>query len=516
MKTAFTEKYKSEIQGKLSCYDRVVIKGTLHSVSHAQAMSNLLYRRNTLLKDFPKFIKPYRDKVKTHAEYLAKTHGIKIEFIRKSGAVRKEDLVSKHMSNRQLSDTYVGLVCILSCMERCQNYVYRYDKSTGRSYLQMTSGKCLHYYYYFIDKDLGLCYLRVPTWCPYRLQFYFNGHNWLARQLTKVGISYEQLDNVFVHISDYQAAQNISNSFDVSHFHRLLDSYAHHYLPIARELCVAGYHWTIMQLEYATDIVFKNPKTLQRLYDELLNKIMPIVQPDDVAKFLGRKYLHGRNNLELDTSCKQITLQIKGKRHHMRRIKHRMGSCSVKMYDKFNRVLRIETTTNNTQEFRHYRSVEQRDGTKTSKVAPVKKSIYSLKPLQQILENCNKRYLNYIGAFDAPNIGKKRLQKVTRKSKVNNRNYRGFNFFDKEDEQILKAISNGAFTINGFRNKQLKTSLKNKSTAQISRILKRLKVKGLIRKIKKSYRYMVTTLGQKIIATALNFKELVCPHQLNY
>ena len=27
-------------------------------------------------------------------------------------------------------------------------------------------------YFYFIDKYFGLCYLRVPTWSPFRLQYF--------------------------------------------------------------------------------------------------------------------------------------------------------------------------------------------------------------------------------------------------------------------------------------------------------------------------------------------------------
>ena len=46
--------------------------------------------------------------------------------------------------------------------------------------MRYKDGKCLHYYFYFIDAEFGLCYLRVPTWAPFRLQFYCNGHNWLA------------------------------------------------------------------------------------------------------------------------------------------------------------------------------------------------------------------------------------------------------------------------------------------------------------------------------------------------
>jgi len=48
--------------------------------------------------------------------------------------------------------------------------------------------------FYFVDEDLGLCHVRVPTWLPCRLQICFNGHNWLAGQLSKLGIDYRMAD----------------------------------------------------------------------------------------------------------------------------------------------------------------------------------------------------------------------------------------------------------------------------------------------------------------------------------
>ncbi len=42
-----------------------------------------------------------------------------------------------------------------------------------------------------------------------------------------------------------------------------------------------------------------------------------------------------------------------------------MGSVSIKMYDKFGKILRIETTSNDISFFKHYREVEHRDGTHT-------------------------------------------------------------------------------------------------------------------------------------------------------
>ncbi len=507
MKNEFVKKYQDKIQGVLSCYDRVVIKGTLPNASHAGAMTNLLYRKNYLLNDITKFTNPLRNEVYKNAKQIAKTAGIEIEYIRNTKKVRKEDLVKKQIEKRGIKN---GLVCILSATESCPNYVSTTDKSTGRTYLKRTGGKCTHFYFYFLDETYGLCYLRVPTWCPFQLQFYFNAHNWLAIQLDKAQIKYELKDNAFTYIEDFAKAQIITDSLDAQQLQNKLDELADLYCPVYKEITSTGYHWSFMQLEYATDIVFKDKKTLAPIYDNILKSIMHTITPNDVARFLGRKGVHGKNDLPLDTSYKHVM------REEMRRIKHRMGSSSVKIYDKFSQVLRVETTTNNTTNFYLYRSVAHRDGSKSSKIAPVKKSIYSLKALVPIMGGCNNRYLKYITGFDAPISGKKRLDKVSKPIKVNNRSYKGFNFFNKDDEQLLKSIANGKFLIHGFRNKDLRKELLNKSSSQVSRIIKRLFVKGLIKKVNKTYRYYLTALGHKVIKTALKVKELFLVQELNY
>lgn len=506
MQNEFIKKYSSHLKGVSSFYDRVILKGILPSVCHNGAMANLLYSKGLLLKDFKAFVSPLRQQLIENTLQIAKDEDLEIEFIRKSRSVRKEDLVQQKLTQR---GDHPGLVCILSAMETCYSYEFRYDQQNNRPALRPTGGKCLHYYFYFIDPVYGLCYLRLPTWCPFQLQFYFNGHNWLARQLDKAGIDYHLQDNVFTHISDYEQAQAIADAFQVQPLHRCIDQYAHRFCPVATSLNPTGYHWSIMQVEYATDLIFKNQQTLADVFDHLIKQIMHAITPDDVARFLADKKLDSRSKQPLETSYKQLRQQV-------RRIKHRMGDSSVKLYDKFEQVLRVETTTNNVQNFKHYRSVEHRDGSKTSKVAPVKKSIYSLKALAPIMRGCNQRYLRYIAAFDAPISGKKRLQKVTKSTKKGKRSFRGFNFFDPEDEKLLCAIDKGQFTIKGFSNKDLRTYLPDKSSGQVCRILHRLCIKGLIKKVKNAYRYYLTTLGRYVIATAMKIKELFITPKLSY
>ena len=136
--------------------------------------------------DYPAFAQTLRDRVRDAAASLAAKAGVTIEHIAKSH-VREEAVVQRVLEQR---GEHFGLVHIISAMEACDAYRPWHDKATHKTFIRPDSGKCLHYYFYFIDAAFGLIYLRVPTWCPFRLQFYCNGHNWLARRLTAERIDY--------------------------------------------------------------------------------------------------------------------------------------------------------------------------------------------------------------------------------------------------------------------------------------------------------------------------------------
>ena len=198
------------------------------------------------------------------------------------------------------------------------------------------------------------------------------------------------------------------------------------------------------------------------------------------------------------------------------RIKHTMGKSSIKMYDKFSRILRIETTTNDVGFFKHYREVEHRDGTKSMEFAPLKKNIYSLTLLALLLKASNRRYLEFISAFDNKVAGRKRLDKVTKPKQENNRNYKGFNLFSNEDLALLLTVLRGEYNISGFRNKDIRRWLPKFNTGKISRLIKRMKVFGLIKKAGKTYKYYFTKLGKELVVTAEKLKETVLIPALNY
>ena len=408
--------------------------------------------------------------MRDRAAELAAAAGITIEHIANSH-IRKEDVVAEVLAAR---GDHPGLVHVISAMEACPTYKPWHSKQTHRTFLRPATGKCLHYYFYFIDAELGLIYVRVPTWCPFRLQFYCNGHSWLARQLTAAGIGFKLADNAFLRIDDWQRAQTLADHLSPATLHEVLDRYAKQCCPVF-DVFARSYHWSVMQVEYATDLVFRSQAVLKPLYEQLSRQAILTVKAEHVATFLGHK-------------------------------KHRFGKSSIKIYDKFGLVLRIETTTNDVSAFKHYRKVEHQQGP-AGYAAPVKKSIYSLTDLHHILLGCNRRYLQYFSSLDDFSAGIRALDRLTQPRTVKGRIVKGLNFFSRADQTLLAALHRPSFNISGLRRADLLPLVVQCSPPTLTRHLARLRQLGVIKRVTGTYRYYLTRTGRAAISAARRLTE---------
>lgn len=192
-----TERYADKILGQLSCYDRIVIQGTLPGFCYADGMTAYLYANNIRIFDYPRFAEPLRNELRDNAEKIARDNG---------------------------------------------------------------------------------------------LQIYFNGHGWLASKLRKRNIDYHLIDNVFTSIDNFPKAQKIADQLKVDMIHKALDRFADQYCPAIAKFNLR-YHWSIMQAEYATDIVFKRQQDLQAIYDQLTRTAIHLDRSGsyagDVCCFVG-------------------------------------------------------------------------------------------------------------------------------------------------------------------------------------------------------------------------------------
>ena len=96
------------------------------------------------------------------------------------------------------------------------------------------------------------------------------------------------LDHAFVQMSDWQRAQRLANGFSLRALQRKLDDLAERFCPVGKRFA-HGYHFSLMQVEYALDIVFKKAEALQPIYEEISRQAMLTVRTGEVARFLGKR-----------------------------------------------------------------------------------------------------------------------------------------------------------------------------------------------------------------------------------
>lgn len=494
------QRYAARIAGSLSCFDRLIIWGTLVRVSHPGGLVNRLQVLGVSLRDFTAFAVQLRDEFTTALGELAAAAGVAIEYLPSAHSVRKEARVQAVLAER---GTHPGLVHIFAVIEPARVFEVRKGKADS-PYLIARRGACKQFYLYFIDPTFGLCHLRISSWLPFWVQFYCNGHSYLARALEREGIDFTLEDNAFTACADWQRAQALADAFPVKELHQALDRWLEEYCPGARALAPDGYHWSITQAEYATDIVFHTADALRTLYGELRRHAIHTVQATDLATFLQHRLPQDLSQAEIASNMRTV-LEGTRVRHQWNR------NLSLKLYDKHGVMLRIETTTSDVSFFRHHREVVHRDGTSTLKHAPLLKTIYSLPLLGKCMGACNRRYLDFLSALDDQTTGLEAVERLAEPVREHDRSYRGFNLFARSDLELFLAIARGEWCVRGFKNADVRRLLPGIGPGRASHLLRRLRLHQLITRVTRGYRYRLTEAGQRLVVAALRLRQQVAP-----
>jgi hypothetical protein len=179
------------------------------------------------------------------------------------------------------------------------------------------------------------------------------------------------------------------------------------------------------------------------------------------------------------------------------------------MYDKQGSVLRIETTINNPRRFRVRRKGWRR-GKAVMKWLPLRKGIADLRRRAELSRGANARYLDALAVVGLQTPSYRLLDRVSQRVKAK-RQHRALRPISPEDAGLFQAIMHGEFSIQGFRNRDLRQTLgqsdpKNTS-ARISRLLSLLRAHKLIFKVCKTNYYRITRKGHQVMATALKFRQ---------
>jgi len=268
------------------------------------------------------------------------------------------------------------------------------------------------------------------------------------------------------------------------------------------------YYWTSEQTEWATDVVFRDAARLGELYPTLLRRGIDTFQSPDVLRFLGHRVpqhggVHGNFQGAVQSDLKRRAEGV--------RIKHRVGKNTVKMYNKEPTVLRVETTLNDTRGLKTYRP-KQGDPEGACAWQDLRKSVADLPRRVELSQAANARYLEALATISNETPQRTVTDKLCRAVQVGKRRHRGLRPFDPEEVKLLEAVARGEHLVTGFRNRDLRIALygqtesseeRRREAARISRKLAMLRAHGLIKKIPRTHRYVLTNDGGTAIAAIL-------------
>jgi len=466
-----------------------------------------LCRAKVLLKDFSRFVISWTDRVRAAAHQLAEQAGRPVTYLPRSSD-RKETL-ARQMAQAQGIES--GLIGIWSCVEPCLTYFERRDREQKKLVLRLEPGKCLHYYFYQNHPVFGFMHLRLQTWFPFQVSVCLNGRHWLARQMDAAGIGYQQRENCFTWIEDVEKAQSLARAQLQSHWPALLQPLLEQCHPCATQLArplTLSYYWSVSESEYATDVMFKSPRYLAQLYPTLVHHGIKHFGSLDVLRFLGhpvpvRGQVHGNFKGEVLSTLK---LRPEGLR-----LKHQAAGNSLKLYDKQGSVLRVETTLNRPHAFRVYRATE-RDPEQRLGWRVLRRSVADLHRRAQVCQAANDRYLEALSCVQARTPIRQLTAAICQPVLKEGRRFRALNPWSQTDGMLLEIINRGEWTINGFRNRDIRARLypgtfpvlrQKQHAAKVTRLLSLLRAHGLIKKISGTHRYLLTQNGRRIITAVL-------------
>src|SRR5438309_4442532 len=244
----FTNKYRDQIQGTLSGFDRLVFRGSLRRLNYGRwdqkleamvvaGMEQYLSSNHVLFKEYLDHVKGVSQKVKQACVKPFEEQGLPVRFLRDPSA-DKEEIARAIATERKLES---GLVCALSSMEISPSFEHRGTHMVRRL------KPCQVIYQYQIHPEVGWMYARIQTWFPFHIQVGLNGREWLARQMGRKNLKYRQQGNCFVWIEDYEEAQKLMQQQLKTSWAEWLDGFARQLHPAHEQVFEqypTDYYWT--------------------------------------------------------------------------------------------------------------------------------------------------------------------------------------------------------------------------------------------------------------------------------
>ena len=499
---SFLSRFGSLISFVLSGFDRLRFRGESRLLNNGRGVESYLYQRSLRCIDFPEHVEHLTHTLRRQTEQDAQKEGVPLKPLN-LGSIDKE---AAALQLAQEHGKTAGRIAVLSAVESARVFKLR-KHNDGLVTPVKQDGKCLHYYHYFQHPDLGLCYVRLQSWFPFQVRVGLNGREWLYRQLERRGVPFQKHNNLLLSVADPQLAQELLDEQRRTDWPKLLGDLVRPVQPLWQYLhneVNTPYYWMTEQSEWATDFVFHSPDVLRQWYARWLRHGIERLQCRDVLRYLGKKVP--------DLCTDEVKIDLR-QRPEGTRLKFWYGTNSLKIYDKEAQAFRIETTINRPEGFKVFRTKEGEADDAQKSWQAMRQGVADLDRRAAVSQSANNNLAESLATVaETQPLGELLEplgQPVVQDGK---RRARALNPLTGKDGTLLRALGQGDFLIQGFRNADLRIALngeavdadeRRRQAARVTRQLALLRAHGLIVKVPKTHRYRLSAQGRRIVACLL-------------
>lgn len=477
----FVNHHRHLIHDYYEIFDRIVLRAYIPGLCKEGGLRNIVFGLENTTQLTKEILAKRTNQYHQWVQSFTRNNHIPILWAPKNR--RKEEVVFPYY---RYFKKECGVVCILQSMESFPTYILTTPKypteDPNYKIIHKVKKRVKCYYFYIKDPLMGNCCFRICSYYPFSATIYLNGHQWLERQLKRNNISYKKTDNCFIQINDFAKAREIIKQFNNNLLYQFCNRWIYKLVPVfsmsQRERYNLYYWYSIAQIEYCNNLIFKRTKPLSALFERMLDLGRTLGRPDIISNFFGyhitKKY---KGKL-------QTTIDNRHNAHPV--IKSWYKKSFIKQYEKEGRVLRTECCLNDPKDLKIGRDLKQ------------------LEKIKKHLSDANHRYLDYQKDILLSLVDRGGLNRLAETTVVENRRIPGIKLENRRLMVLMEVVQKvshflGGFTCGSLRDEALKRQKlfpQKYSLSQVRYDLSKLRAKGLVEKKPGKNIYSLTRVGQ--------------------
>jgi hypothetical protein len=224
-----------------------------------------------------------------------------------------------------------------------------------------------HYSFHILDPDWGHITIKISGHPPFPAQVMLNGHEYVACQARKAGISFTKEGNCFTHISDAaglaKIAETLSRQRTIGRLSQVCERWIYTaYLCFVLDLekqkrSRFHYQYSNYQIEYSRNLVFEIGGHMDQVFQALIDRSRTPLDLKTVRTILG--YRRRPKYRKRKSKSAEWEVAVERPAYDLTIFKLHCGKLTLKIYTKGERVLRMEAIAHNAQELGCGRSLEK-------------------------------------------------------------------------------------------------------------------------------------------------------------